>query len=437
VARSLKDYINKLLVDAKVKQAQIATMKLSGFAAYAAAGIFSSFPPLVLMPTLTGNLSPEDFAKTVLVWSALALLTPLFGFGAVNSASVRFFKLSKEEFANHLMSIVSLISISAVILIVVGAFVNFQIYSFLPVKIVEFIIILTIAYLMGLGQLFGSLAIATSRAFFYLKIYILYGVVTVVIVNFFILILGMKIGGFLLGVLIGAVCLAIAAFLGNSYYTTGGTATLRDSKSALSYGFPLMFHSVGINLSSTSDRFIIAGTIGLSQLALYSVTAQVALLANFAANAIVKCMQPRLFGFLRAPDITTNKSIQRLAMLYIATTLFLSILVGLFTPTIVELIAGSMYRIDWTSTFFLVTGGVFGSWYLFFSLFLHFYERTFHILLITIISAAVQVILCYHLVSSYGIVGASIAYAASNCIMFLFTLFIASISIRKHLKAFG
>jgi O-antigen/teichoic acid export membrane protein len=408
-------------------------VNLSGFAAYAAAGIFSAFPPLVLMPTLTGNLTPEDFGKTTLVWSALALLTALISFGAVNSASVRYFKLSRQEFANHLISIIALIGISAGILLVGGAFVNFHIYTFLPIKKVEFIIVLMISTLMAFGQLFGSLAVATVRPFSYLKIYTFYGVITVVLVNFFVLMLGMQITGFFLGVLFGAFGLAIAAFSGNSNRVTGGTVSIKDSKSALSFGLPIMFHSLALNLSSTSDRFIIASTVGLTQLALYSATAQVALLANFAAHAIIKGVQPRLYGLLRCPDNSTIKSVRRLAYFYMGTTFLLSLMIGLFTPLIIELIAGSVYRIDWNTTLFLIVGGLFGSWYLFFSLFIHFYERTLHISAITIMSAVLQIFLCYQLVSINGIAGAAIAYAASNCVMFVSTLFAARVNIKMHL----
>lgn len=389
------------------------------------------------MPTLTGNLSPEDFAKTTLIWSALALLTPLIGFGAVNSASVRYFKLSSTEFANHLISIIALISISTVILLIVGAFVNFQIYSFLPVKGIEFFIVLSTASLMAFGQLFGSLAVASSRPFSYLKIYFLYGVVTVVLVNFFVIVLPLRTTGFILGVLLGAVALSCAALFGNLSRLTGGTVTTKDCKSALSFGVPLMFHSAALNLSSTSDRFIIAGSVGLSQLAVYSATAQVALLANFAAHAIVKGVQPRLYRLLLSPDNATIKAIRRLTLLYLGATLFLSIMIGLFTPTIVEAIAGSAYLIDWGTTFFLVAGGLFGSWYLFFSLFIHFYERTLHLSAITLVSAIVQILLCVALVSKFGITGASLAYAASTCLMFLLTSFIALVATRKYLDTCG
>ena len=430
----LKQYRNILLEKAKLMQVRIAAIKLSGFAAYAAAGIFSAFPPLVLMPTLTRNLIPEDFAKTTLVWSALALLTPLVSFGAINSASVRYFKLSKEEFANHLMSIISLILISFVILIVGGALVNFQVYRFLPVKGFEFIIIISIASLMAFGQLFGSLAVVTSRPFIYLRIYLLYGVVTVILVNFFVLILGMQIIGFLLGLLIGALALAATAFFLNFNRVKGGDFSISDAKSALTFGVPLMFHSLALNISSTSDRFIIAGMIGLSQLALYSVTAQFALLANFTAHAIVKGLQPRLYEILLYLDKASVKSVIRMSAFYVGSTLFLSITIGLSSPGLVDLIAGTAYRIDWTTTFFLVAGGLFGSWYLFFSLFIHFYERTLHITAVTLVSSIIQIFLCYLLVPTFGITGASIAYAASNCIMFSLTVIFAIFTVKKHLN---
>jgi O-antigen/teichoic acid export membrane protein len=157
-------------------------------------------------------------------------------------------------------------------------------------------------------------------------------------------------------------------------------------------------------------------------------------LANFAAHAIIKGLQPRLYGLLRSPGITTVKSILRLARFYIMVTLFLSISVGLFTPTIVELIAGSAYRIDRNTTVLLVIGGLFGSWYLFISHFIHFYERTFYISAITTISAIMQIFLCYLLVSNYGINGASIAYATTNLIMFILTLLAAIVVMRKHME---
>lgn len=425
------------MANAKPAQIKSAAANLSGFAAYAVAGIFSALPPFLLMPTLTGNLSTEDFAKTTLIWSALALLTPLIGFGAINSASVRYFKLPCAEFANHLMSILALIFISAVILLTIGAFVNYHIYSFLPVQGVEFLIVLSIASLMAFGQLFGSLAVASSRPFSYLKIYFLYGVVTVVLVNFFIMVLKLQTIGFLLGVLLGAVSLSCAALFENSSRLTGGTVTTKDCRNSLSFGFPLMFHSLALNLSSTSDRFIIAGSLGLSQLALYSATAQVALFANFAAHAIVKGVQPRLYRLLRSPDNATVKAVRRLAIFYLGATLFLSILIGLSTPTIVVAIAGSAYSIDWLTTFFLVAGGLFGSWYLFFSLIVHFYERTLHLSAVTLMSAVMQILLCVALVSKFGITGASIAYAATTFVMFLLTSLIALVATRKHLNACG
>jgi O-antigen/teichoic acid export membrane protein len=191
---------------------------------------------------------------------------------------------------------------------------------------------------------------------------------------------------------------------------------------------------VALNLSSTSDRFIIADTIGLSQLAIYSATAQVALLANFAAHAVIKGVQPRLFELLLNLGATNWKSLRHLSLLYLGVTFLMSLSVGFLTPSIVKLIAGSAFVADWQTTLLLVLGGLFGSWYLFFSLFLHFYEKTRKLSAVTVISAAAQISLCTILTMEFGLFGASLAYAISNGLLLFLTALLAFMTTKKFIN---
>lgn len=400
---------------------KISRYEFSGYIAYALAGVFSALPPFVLMPTLTTQLSHEEFAKTALVWSTVLLITPFFGFGAINSASVRVFKLPEREFANHLVSIISLIAISGVIIVVAGLLLSTEAHEYVPFKLHEVIAIVIIAALFALGQLFGSLSVSLSRPYNYLGLYSIYGIITVVSVNLLIFVIGMGVNGLLLGLICGTAALALTALYSNANRLLGGEMSISESTSALTFGAPLMMHSVALNLTSTSDRFIIAGSLGMSQLALYSATSQVALLANFAAHAIVKGVQPRIFRILRDQGQEMISSLRRIAILYMSATLVLTFLIGALTPILVEIVAGPTYRLEWKVTFFLVLGGLFGSWYLFFSLLLHFKEKTILLSMVTISTSVLQVIVCTDLVSRYGLTGASIAYATSNGVMFSLT----------------
>lgn len=407
---------------------------MSRYVAYAVAGVFSALPPFFLMRTLTGSLSTSEFATTTLVWSALTLLTPIIGLGAVNSASVRYFKLSGKEFANHLRSIFILIAISSTILLLLGLFINYGVYKFFPVEASAFVLIIMIATMLSFGQLFASLAVVSSRPFAYLKFYFFYGSISVFSVYAFVEYFGLQMTGFYAGLFLGAAALTASSYFTYKNIIRDGRANYKECRSALLFGMPLMFHSVALNLSSTSDRFIIADTIGLSQLAIYSATAQVALLANFAAHAVIKGVQPRLFALLLNFRVTNWESLRNLSLLYLGVTLLMSLSVGFLTPGIVNLIAGPDFVADWQTTLLLVIGGLFGSWYLFFSLFLHFYENTRRLSAVTVLTATVQIALCTILTRELGLFGASLAYVSSNGMLLILTAFLAFLAVKNYIN---
>jgi O-antigen/teichoic acid export membrane protein len=229
---------------------------MSRYAAYAVAGVFSALPPFFLMPVLTGSLSTSEFATTTLVWSALTLLIPIIGLGSVNSASVRYFKLSGKEFANHLRSIFLLIVISSAVLLLLGLLINYGVYKFFPVEISAFVLIIIIATLLSFGQLFASLAVVSSRPYTYLKFYFFYGSISVLSVYVFLEYFGLKMTGFYAGLLLAASALSALSYFTYKDSLKDGQANFKECRSALLFGMPLMFHSVALNLSSTIDRFI-------------------------------------------------------------------------------------------------------------------------------------------------------------------------------------
>jgi O-antigen/teichoic acid export membrane protein len=398
---------------------------LNKYIYYSVAGVFSALPPFLLIPILTQHLSKQDFAKTTLTWGVVVFLSSLIGLGSANSAATRVYKLQNNDFSNHLKSILYITVTSGLLIGAFGYLFNYHVDELYPVAPLAFILTVLIALFFALANLFGSLHISLDRPVSYLNMYVTYGSTTIISIHLLIKYTTVGINGFYLGLLLGSAAMAAISIRHNVSRILKGTLCVEHCKSAIIFGMPLMLHSLAMNMMSMSDRFIIAEKIGLTYVALYTVTAQVALLANFAAHAIIKGVQPKMFHLLRRYGPEMRYPVYRLVVIYSTTTFILSLVIGLLTPIIVSEISAPDFRLEWHVTLFISIGGLFGAWYMIFSLIIQFYERTLLLASITVSAALLHILMSSTLVSQYGIAGASFAYATSGALMFIVTAYVA------------
>lgn len=190
-------------------------------------------------------------------------------------------------------------------------------------------------------------------------------------------------------------------------------------KEALSFGIPLVPHVVGGFLLLSLDRIVINEKLGLAEVGIYMLAVQLSSVLKIIFHSINKAYSPWLFGELKINSEKTKNQIVKLTYLYFLSLLFLSGLIFLFGPFFVVLIAGNDYQNAGPIIGYLCLGNIFNGMYLMVANYIFYSKKTFGLSLVTVSSGIINIILLFLLIEPYGLVGAGIAYAVSNFVMFL------------------
>jgi O-antigen/teichoic acid export membrane protein len=192
-------------------------------------------------------------------------------------------------------------------------------------------------------------------------------------------------------------------------------------KEALGFGVPLVPHVLGLFLLSAADRIVIHAQLGVREVGVYTVAAQLALGLSILFDAINKAYTPWLFEQLKRNDTKSNHRIVRLTYAYFAGALALAAAAFLLGPVIVPLIAGEHYREAGQLLGWLALGQAFGGMYLMVTNYVFYSRRTGLLSLTTLSSGAVNLVLLVLLVHYNGLKGAAIAFAVAMALRFLLT----------------
>lgn len=175
----------------------------------------------------------------------------------------------------------------------------------------------------------------------------------------------------------------------------------------LSFGAPLVIHSLSFLVLSQADRIMISNMIGDSQAAFYSVAYSIASVITIIQNSINQSMVPWQYQMLEKQQFSQIRNvIHKLLLLFsIAIILFLMIIPEameiLFTP--------DYYEAIWcipplsTSIYFMFVYSVFVNCE-------SYYENTRYIMYVSVICGALNIILNYFAIQQFGYI--SCAYTS-------------------------
>jgi O-antigen/teichoic acid export membrane protein len=392
---------------------------------FALAGASSVLVPFVLLAILARLLPVADFASYILVLSAIAFITPLIGFGSLNPVGVRFFTRDLRQFHVYLSTVFWIVVASgAVLLLLNGLLIESVPKIFAPgPALLAFAI--AIATLAASALLFASVYVASVNAYGYCVAYLCFGFVLFTSTLGFSYIFGLGLLGACLGISCAYLVFVFVAYHGSPLVEVRFTWSRADASDALSFGFPLMFHSVSIGVISQSDRFAISKWVGAEGVAAYGLAAQFGLLLVYFFHSVNKVVQPRIFVLLRSGDTRD----QQLAVLYVGVYCMAVVLLGVIQaiawPIAKHLLLGDSYRVSAMVAMLIVVGGAFNAMYLGLTSFVFFGGRTAMLSLITVAAAIVYLILLNILTPKYGLIGVAFSFAAVNALLATLTALLA------------
>ena len=218
-------------------------------------------------------------------------------------------------------------------------------------------------------------------------------------------------------------CIAIGLFIGAR--ETRWAPDRAQLRTIITFGAPLIVHTLAAVLLSTSDRWAVSLKLGPRALGVYGVGAQLGMVMAILADAFVKAFGPWLYAKITSPDPDDKHS--AVGAIYTAMPAFvcMAAVVGVVLHLISSALLGPQYRAAASVLPFFMLGGAFSGIYLCTSGLYFVSGRTALLARVTLSSAAIGASLTWVLVSMFGVPGAAIGYAATQGVLALLTTTVA------------
>ena len=199
-----------------------------------------------------------------------------------------------------------------------------------------------------------------------------------------------------------------------------------SDKDIISYGVPLIPHTIGMVLINMTDRIFITNMVGIEATGVYTVGFQIGMIIMVLQDSFNKAWTPYLFKKLNEVNLRIKKNIVKITYLYFALIILSALVLSAITPIIVRVFIGDSFAESVHYVFWIALGFAFNGMYKMVSGVI-FYNKKTHILsYITFITAMVNVVLNYILIKVNGTIGASQATFLAFFISFILTWIIAN-----------
>ncbi len=400
----------------------------SGATLYLFSNILAAAIPFALLPILTRYLSAAEYGQVAIYQTVLAALSAFVGISAQGAASIKYYEgdVAKEELKIFIGScLLILVSTSSLVFLAAMVFAE------------------SISELLAIDRGWIFIAVITSSATFVITIRMTQWQVRNEAKKYAIMQVSQGVLNAGLSLLL-VVCLVQGAagriwalsMIPVIFFVISLILLHRDNllgfgwrpnyiREILSFGVPLIPHSLGTFLLSSADRFIINEKLGLEQVGIYMVAVQLVAVMGLVFDAINSAYVPWLFERLKRDQMDEKRRIVRWTYVYCLMLLCIAGLAFIVGPSILTLIAGEKYSTGGPIVGWLALGQAFQGMYLMVTNYIFYSKRTALLSASTIVTGLINLGLLLILINFMGLRGAAIAYALSMALKFLITWFVA------------
>ncbi|UOB21228.1 lipopolysaccharide biosynthesis protein [Macrococcus armenti] len=386
---------------------------LSASLIYTSTNIINRLLPFLLLPFLTSVLNKHEYGIISMTEVFINIMLPIISLNAFGAISRKYYD-KINDFGSYIYT-----SIILNIFMFIFFSIIFLVFSRLFTKLLGFelkwiVVCLLIVFLKSIFQTHLTLLQITNKPMTYGILQILNTIINFALTIYLILNLNFRWDGRLISQIIGFSIFAIF-----SWYVLNKKYSLRNyqkeyAKDIMSFGVPLIPHSLGGMLITMSDRIIITSMVGLAATGVYAVGTQIGMIIWMVQDAFNKAWIPFLFSKLKNPSKVNNLMIVKITYIYIIVILMLTLLLYLSSNMIVDIFIDSKYK-DATQYIGLIgLGYAFNGIYKMVSGPLFYFRKTYILSYVTAITAILNIILCILFIKLFGTIGAAI----STCLSF-------------------
>jgi len=193
----------------------------------------------------------------------------------------------------------------------------------------------------------------------------------------------------------------------------------------LLYSLPLVPHSLSSWLLELSDRFILEKFVPLAEIGIYSLGYQFGSIVNLVASAMNTAWVPFVFRIVEQTPHKAAARISRLSTYFVLVLTLVFLGVGLYVREVNLLVTSEAFYPAYRVAYWVALGQLLQGLYYIPVNFLFLRNQTNYIPIITISSAAVDIILNLLLLPRYGMIAAAWAGLVGKMVMLVCVLWIS------------
>ena len=284
---------------------RIKNIKVLGvFSIYMGSSVLNAAIPFLLLPIFTYYLSPADFGKISMFSVLGGFIMPFIGFSSLGVISREYFNLDKILFGQYLGNIFNILFVSIIPISIVLYFCSDFISKLtgLSITIIGLCMVFSLfTYLLNSILIIWQVQSKAKEYGFFQVGQTLFNIVLSLV-----LMIWFKLGfeGRIYSQVISAIIFGLVGFYIIKKYI-GLNLKFNSSffLDALTFGIPLIPHTLGAILISLSDRLFITNMIGIEATGLYSVGYSIGSIIGFIEHSFNLAYAPWLFNKLNLNNL--------------------------------------------------------------------------------------------------------------------------------------
>ncbi|MDA8692804.1 oligosaccharide flippase family protein [Saprospiraceae bacterium] len=380
-----------------------------------------------LLPmALTYYLSPDELGLLANFTVLTQIFTILITMGTQTAVAVEYYKKVFDNFSSYVYTglvniVVSFLIMSISILLLSTVIEKFL---FLPFKfsILIPIISLSVAVFGVILAIFQT----SKEVFLYGLSTLTKAILYLALTLSLLIIFNLGYSAVIFGLLISN---ALVVFFLLFYLFKRKTITLSFnrlfSRDLISFGLPLIPHTLGMMLIHSSDRIFISSMIDLDSLGIYHIGYTVTMIISLFILVFNKAWVPYLFEYLKKADNDSISKIRKVSFYYLVIVFVIAIIISIGSPYFMELLLDERYHgastyVPWIAFSFFLTAAT-----NFFSNFLTYDKFVKPFIYVTGFCTLLNLVLNYFFINIFGVIGAAYSTLITFLILFIIMTYVS------------
>lgn len=390
---------------------------------YLIVSVISAGINFFLLPVLSHHLLPADYAIISLVNTYVLLLMPVVSLLSYGVLGVEYYKMKdKKEYARLFSStlFVPVIPTLLLLLVLLSGFRSLSVIMELPATGWLYVYMAVFCFVLNVVEVANLYLVTAKKA----KLFAIFNLSKVVLeallTLYFVVYLKNGWEGRIHSWLIVSVLFSIISFL---IFYKEELLSLRISRKyiwfAITFGTPLIAHTIGKFIVNQSDRLFIAKMITMEEAGIYNVGYTIGAMIMILITALANYYSPVVMENLHKQEEGGLVKIVKANYQFLVIMLLGFVALNLASPFIFTWLISSNYGSATPYVFWISLGYLFWGGYMLFAPVIYYRHKTKFLGYLSIINVVLNIALNFALIPIWGGIGAAIATLISFLILFI------------------